>query len=73
MAVGEPRPVQIPPHLIESINALVRASQRMLTEIGREPTPEELAARLAMPVQKVHRLLAIAKAPTNIRMPTRCE
>jgi DNA-directed RNA polymerase sigma subunit (sigma70/sigma32) len=49
MAPAEPRPSQVPPHLIERIHALVRTSQRMLTEIGREPTPQELAERLRMP------------------------
>jgi hypothetical protein len=62
MARAESRPVQVPPHLIERINELVRTSQRMLTEIGRQPTAEELAERLAMPVERVHRLLEIAKA-----------
>jgi Sigma-70 region 3 len=52
-----PRPVKVPPRLIESINNLVRTSQRMLHEIGRAPTPEELAHRLGMPAEKVRRLL----------------
>ena len=70
MAPAEPRPSQVPPHLIERINALVRTSQRMLTEIGRDPTPGELAERLAMPVEKVRKLLEIARAPITLRMPT---
>ena len=48
--------------VIESINALVRTSQRMLTETGRAPTPEELAEKLAIPAEKVRRLLEIASA-----------
>jgi RNA polymerase primary sigma factor len=69
MVLAEPHPVQIPPHLIERTNELVRTSQRMLTEIGREPTPEELAERLALPLENVRRLLEIARAPINFRMP----
>jgi RNA polymerase primary sigma factor len=68
MAPAEPRPSQVPPHLIERIHALVRTSQRMLTEIGREPTPQELAERLRMPVEKVRRLLEIGRSPINLRM-----
>ena len=63
------RPVQVPPHLIESINKLVRTSQRLLTENGREPTLEELAERLAMPPEKVRRLLEIARAPVKLEVP----
>ena len=62
MALVEARPAQVPPQLIERINELVRTSQRMLTEIGRTPTAEELAERLAIPVERVRRLLEIAKA-----------
>jgi RNA polymerase primary sigma factor len=43
---------QIPPHLIENVNRVVRTSRRMLNEIGREPTPEEVAAKLSMPLEK---------------------
>jgi RNA polymerase primary sigma factor len=57
------RAIRIPEHMIETINKLVRTSRRMLQEIGREPTPEELAERLAMPLEKVHKLLEIAKEP----------
>jgi RNA polymerase primary sigma factor len=57
MALAEARPIQVPPRLIERINELVRTSQRMLTETGREPTAEELAERLAVPVERVRRLL----------------
>src|SRR5437016_9363078 len=59
----------IPEHLIETINKLVRTSRQMLTEIGREPTPEELAAKLAMPVEKVRKLLDIAKQPITLAAP----
>ena len=57
----------IPEHLIETINKLVRTSRQMLTEIGREPTPEELAAKLAMPLEKVRKLLKIAKEPISLK------
>jgi hypothetical protein len=61
------RSVHIPEHLIETINKLVRTSRQMLTEIGREPTPEELAAKLAMPLEKVRKLLKIAKEPISLK------
>ena len=51
---------KIPAHLIETINRLVRASRRLLLDLGREPTPEEIAEKLAMPVEKVQKLLKIA-------------
>jgi RNA polymerase primary sigma factor len=51
---------RIPEHMIESINKLVRTSRQMLHEIGREPTPKELAEKLAMPLETVRRLLRIA-------------
>jgi RNA polymerase primary sigma factor len=60
------RSVHIPEHLIATINALVRTSRQMLTEIGREPTPEDLAARLSMPLEKVRKLLKIAKEPISL-------
>jgi DNA-directed RNA polymerase sigma subunit (sigma70/sigma32) len=50
------RTIRIPEHMIETINKLVRSSRQMLPEIGREPTPEELAEKLAMPLEKVHKL-----------------
>jgi RNA polymerase primary sigma factor len=53
----------IPAHLIETINKLVRVSRRLLLDLGREPTPEEIAERLAMPVEKVQKLLEIANRP----------
>jgi RNA polymerase primary sigma factor len=55
--------VNIPPRLIETINRLVRVSRRLLLDLGREPTPEEIAQKLAMPVEKVQRLLEIAGRP----------
>ena len=61
------RSVHIPEHLIETINKLVRTSRQMLTEIGREPTPVELAAKLAMPLEKVRKLLKIAKEPISLK------
>ena len=60
------RSVHIPEHLIET-NKLVRTSRQMLTESGREPTPEELAAKLAMPLEKVRKLLKIAKEPISLK------
>jgi DNA-directed RNA polymerase sigma subunit (sigma70/sigma32) len=60
---------RIPEHLIETINKLVRTSRQMLPEIGREPTPEELAEKIPMPLEKVHRFLKIAKKPIRLEMP----
>ena len=57
---------QIPPHLIDTINRVVRTSRRMLNEIGREPTPEEVAAKLSMPLEKVRKLLEIAALPIRL-------
>jgi len=54
---------KIPAHLIETINKLVRISRRLLLDLGREPTPEEIADKLAIPVEKVRKLLAIANRP----------
>jgi RNA polymerase primary sigma factor len=59
-------PGQIPPDLIETVNRVVRTSRRMLNEIGREPTPEEVAEELSMPVEKVRRLLEIAGLPIRL-------
>ncbi len=56
----------IPVDLINTINNLVRTSRRMLIETGREPTPEELAERLAMPLEKVRKLLDIARQPITL-------
>ena len=60
------RAYRIPEHLIETVNKLVRTSRQMLTEIGREPTPEELAERLAMPLERVRKVLEIAKRPMSL-------
>jgi len=55
-----------PAHIIETVNKVVRTSRQMLPEIGREPTPEELAEKLAMPVDKVQKILEIAKRPIRL-------
>jgi len=60
------RTIRIPVHMIETINKLVRTSRQMMHEIGREPTPEELAARLHMPLDKVRKVLKIAKEPVSL-------
>ena len=64
------RTVCVPTHVIETVNKVVRTSRQMLPEIGREPTPEELAERLAMPLDKVHKVLAIAKRPIRLETPS---
>ena len=56
------RPIRVPERMIETINKLVRTSRQMLSEIGREPTPEELAEKLAMPLEKVRKVL---KSPSS--------
>jgi RNA polymerase primary sigma factor len=66
--VGD-RTFRIPEHLIETINKLVRTSRQMLPEIGREPTSEELAQKLGMPLEKVHKLLKIARQPISLKGP----
>ena len=63
------RTIRIPVHMIETINKLVRTSRQMLHEIGREPTPEELAVKLAMPIEKVRKVLKIAKEPISLETP----
>jgi len=60
--------IRIPEHMIETINKLVRTSRQMLTEIGREPSPEELAVKLSMPLEKVRKVL-LAKQPIRLRAP----
>jgi RNA polymerase primary sigma factor len=57
--------IRIPVHMIETINKIVRTSRQMLNEIGREPTPEELAKKLAMPPENVKKLLEIAMVPVR--------
>jgi hypothetical protein len=56
-------------HMIETINKIVRTSRQMLNEIGREPTPEELAEKLGMPLEKVRKVLKIAKEPLSLETP----
>jgi len=63
------RTIRIPVHMIETINKLVRTSRQMLHEIGREPTPEELAEKLHMPLEKVRKVLKIAKEPISLETP----
>jgi RNA polymerase primary sigma factor len=63
------RTIRIPVHMIETINKLVRTSRQMLHEIGREPTPDELAVRLVMPLEKVRKVLKIAKEPISLETP----
>ena len=63
------RTIRIPVHMIETINKLVRTSRQMMHEIGREPTPEELATRLHMPLDKVRKVLKIAKEPVSLETP----
>ena len=63
------RTIRIPVHMIETINKLVRASRQMLHEYGREPTPEELAQKLNMPLDKVRKVLKIAKEPISLETP----
>ncbi|WP_322989649.1 RNA polymerase sigma factor RpoD [Hoeflea sp.] len=63
------RTILIPVHMIETINKIVRTSRQMLHEIGREPTPEELAEKLAMPLEKVRKVLKIAKEPISLETP----
>jgi RNA polymerase primary sigma factor len=60
------RTIRIPVHMIETINKIVRTSRQMLSEFGREPTPEELAKKLAMPLDKVRKVLKIAKEPVSL-------
>ena len=61
--------IRIPVHMIESINKIVRTSRQMLHEIGREPTPEELAEKLGVPLEKVRKVLKIAKEPISLETP----
>ena len=63
------RTIRIPVHMIETINKIVRTSRQMLHEIGREATPEELAERLAMPLDKVRKVMKIAKEPVSLETP----
>jgi DNA-directed RNA polymerase sigma subunit (sigma70/sigma32) len=63
------RAIRGPARVIETVNRVVRASQQMLPEIGRQPTPEELAEKLGMPLDKVRRVLAIANRPIRLETP----
>jgi len=63
------RTIRIPVHMIETINKIVRTSRQMLHEIGREPTPEEMAEKLAMPLEKVRKVMKIAKEPISLETP----
>jgi RNA polymerase primary sigma factor len=63
------RTIRIPVHMIETINKLVRTSRQLLQEMGREPTPEEIAEAMAMPVDKVRKVLKISKEPLSLETP----
>jgi RNA polymerase primary sigma factor len=63
------RTIRVPVHMIENINKIVRTSRQMLNQVGREPTPEELAKKLHMPLEKVRRTLKIAKEPLSLETP----
>lgn len=63
------RTIRIPVHMIETINKLVRTSRQMLLEMGREPVPEELAKRLSMPLEKIRKVMKIAKEPVSLEAP----
>src|SRR5215510_3095870 len=63
------RTIRVPVHMVESISKIVRKSRQMLNEIGREPTPEELAEKLGMPLEKVRKVLKIAKEPLSLETP----
>ena len=63
------RTIRIPVHMIEAINKVVRTSRQMLNEIGREPTPEELAGKLRMPLERVRKVLKVAKEPLSLETP----
>src|SRR6266478_1792325 len=63
------RTIRIPVHMIEVVNKIIRTSRKMLNEIGREPTPEELAEKLGMPLEKVRKVLKLAREPLSIETP----
>jgi DNA-directed RNA polymerase sigma subunit (sigma70/sigma32) len=69
LIADQARTIRIPVHMIETINKLVRTSRQMLHEIGREPQPEELAEKLGMPLEKVRKVLKIAKEPISLETP----
>src|SRR5262245_42781196 len=66
---GQGHTIRIPVHMIEITTKIVRTSRQMLNEIGREPTPEELAEKLGMPLEKVRKVLKIAKEPLSLETP----
>jgi RNA polymerase primary sigma factor len=61
--------IRVPVHMIETINKIVRTSRQLLSEIGREPTPEEIAKKLGIPLEKVRKTLKIAKEPLSLETP----
>ena len=63
------RTIRIPVHMMETINKIVRSSRQLILELGREPTPEELSLRLKMPIEKVRKVLKIAKEPVSLETP----
>jgi RNA polymerase primary sigma factor len=63
------RTIRIPVHMIETINKITRATRSMLQELGREPTPEEISVKIAMPVEKVRKIQKIAKEPISLETP----
>src|SRR5205807_5430773 len=63
------RTIRIPVHMMEAISKVVRTSRQLLSEIGREPTPEELAEKLGMPLEKVQKVLKVAKEPLSLETP----
>ena len=63
------RMTRVAPNIIDTVNRVVRTSRQMLPEIGREPTPEELAERLAVPLEKVQKVLEIANRPIRLERP----
>jgi RNA polymerase primary sigma factor len=68
-SIDQARTIRIPVHMIETINKLVRTSRQFLHEQGREPTPEEMAERLSMPLEKVRKVMKIAKEPISLETP----
>ncbi len=68
-AIADRRTIRIPVHMIETINKLVRTTRQLVQEIGREPTPEEIAERMELPVDKVRKVLKIAKEPISLETP----
>ncbi len=63
------RTIRVPIHMIEAINKMVRTKRQIFNEIGREPTPEELGKKLAMPIEKVRKVLQIVKEPLSLKTP----